>query len=126
MDAEADKERTVQKSGKDVGVTLERRSMGWEQQHNEEYFEWQKWKSNDPYDSRRRQERVKVQPSHTWTKRTQWNSLCRKTTYLRDRARQWILCEDVAAFLTYWRNGSDEVVRKRAQGGQRITTSGQA
>ena len=44
--AEADKERTVQDIGKDVGITFERRSVGGKPQHVEEYLEWilaQKW-----------------------------------------------------------------------------------
>ena len=61
----------------------------------------QKRKSYDTYDSRGRQVRVKIKPTHTWVKRTQWNAHCRKTTYLRERSGQWTLCEDMAS-LTEW------------------------
>ena len=45
--------------------------------------------------------RVKVHPTHTWVKRTQWNNRFRKTTYLRERSGQWTVCEDMAS-LTEW------------------------
>ena len=45
--------------------------------------------------------RVKIQPTHTWVKRTQWNAHCRKTTYLRELSGQWRVCEDMTS-LTEW------------------------
>ena len=48
-----------------------------------------------------RQVRVKINPTHTWVKRTQWNAHCRKTTYLRERSGQWTVREDMAS-LTEW------------------------
>ena len=90
--AEADKERVVREMGKEVNLTFERRSVGGEPQYSDKYLEWissQKRKSYDTYDSRGRQVRVKIQPTHTGVKRTQWNAHCRKTTYLRERSGQW-------------------------------------
>ena len=102
--AEADKERAVREMGKEVNLTFERRSVGGEPQYSDKYLEWissQKRKSYDTYDSRGRQVRVKIQPTHTWVKRTQWNAHCRKRTYLRERSGQWTVCEDMASF-TEW------------------------
>ena len=102
--AEADKERVVCEMGKEVHLTFERKSVGGEPQYSDKYLEWissQKWKSYDMYDSRGRQVRVKIHPTHTWVKRTQWNAHCRKTTYLRKRSGQWTVCEDMAS-LTEW------------------------
>ena len=65
--AEADKERVVCEMGKEVNLTFERKSVDGEPQYNEKYLEWissQKWKSYDTYDSRSRQVRVKIHPTH--------------------------------------------------------------
>ena len=102
--AEADKERVVCEMGKEINLTFERRSVGGEPQYSDNYLEWissQKRKSYDTYDSRGRQVRVKIRPTHTWVKRTQWNAHCRKTTYLRERSGKWTVCEDMAS-LTEW------------------------
>ena len=102
--AEADKERVVCEMGKEINLTFERRSVGGEPQYSDNYLEWissQKRKSFDTYDSRGRQVRVKIRPTHTWVKRTQWNAHCRKTTYLRERSGKWTVCEDMAS-LTEW------------------------
>ena len=102
--AEADKERVVCEMGKEIDLTFERKSVGGEPQYSNNYLEWissQKWKSYDTYDSKGRQVRVKIHPTHTWIKRTQWNAHCRKTTYLRERSGHWTVCEDMAS-LTEW------------------------
>ena len=70
--AEVDKERVVCEMGKEVKLTFERKSVGGEPQYSDKYLEWissQKWKSYDTYDSRGRQVRVKIHPTHTWVKR---------------------------------------------------------
>ena len=71
--AEADKERVVCEMGKEINLTFERKSVGGEPQYSDKCLEWissQKWKSYDTYDSRGRQVRVKIHPTHTWVKRT--------------------------------------------------------
>ena len=108
--AEADKERTVQDLGKYVGLTFERS----EPRYNEEYLEWipsQKWKSCDTYDSRGRQVRVKVQPTHTWTKRTQWSSHSRETTSNRAQTGQRTVCGGMAS-LAEWQALDPSKVQK--------------
>ena len=58
--------------GKEVNLTFERR-VGGESQYSDKYLEWissQKRKSYDTHDSRGRQVRVKINPTHTWVKRT--------------------------------------------------------
>ena len=65
--AEADKERVVREMEKEVNLTFERRSVGGESQYSDKYLEWktsQKRKSYDTYDSRGRQVRVKINPTH--------------------------------------------------------------
>ena len=102
--AEADKERVVCEMGKEIDFTIERKSVGEEPQYSKNYLEWissQKWKSYDTYDSRGRQVRVKIHPTHTWIKKTQWNAHCRKTTCICERSGQWTVCEDMAS-LTEW------------------------
>ena len=101
---EADKERVVCEMEKEINLTFERKSVGGEPQYIDKYLEWissQKWKSYDTCDSRGRQVRVKIHPTHTWVKRTQWNAHCRKTTYFRERSGQWTICEDMASH-TEW------------------------
>ena len=98
--AKEDKERVVCEMGKEINLTFERKSVGGQPQYSDKYLGWissQKWKSYDTYDS----VRVKIHPTHTWVKRTQWNAHCRKTTYLRERSGQWTVCEDMAS-LTEW------------------------
>ena len=100
----SDKERVVCEMEREVNLTFESRSVGGEPQYSDKYLEWissQKRKTYDTYDSRCRQVRVKIQPTHTWVKRTQWNDHCRKTTYFRERSGQWTVCEDMAS-LTVW------------------------
>ena len=66
--AEVDKERAVREIGKEVDLTFERKSVGGEPQYSDRYLEWissQKRKSYDTYDSRGRQVRVKILPTHT-------------------------------------------------------------
>ena len=66
--AETDKERVVCEMGKEIDLTIERKSVGGEPQYSNNYLEWtssQKWKSYDTYDSRGRQVRVKIHPTHT-------------------------------------------------------------
>ena len=102
--AEADKERVVCEMGREIDLKFERRSVGGEPQYSDKYLEWissKKRKSYDTYDSRGRQVRVKIHPTHTRVKRTQWNDHCRKTTYLRERSGQWRVCEDMTS-LTEW------------------------
>ena len=68
IDAEADKERVVCEMGKEINLTFERRSVGGEPQYSDNYLEWissQKRKSYDTYDSRGRQVRVTIRPTHT-------------------------------------------------------------
>ena len=67
------------------------------------------WKSNNTY--RGRQVRVKVPTTHTWTKRRQWNSHCRKTTYIRDRTGQWTVCHDMPC-LPEWQTLDPSMVHK--------------
>ena len=65
--AEADKERVVCEMGKEIDLTFERKSVGGEPQYSNNYLVWissQKWKSYDTYDSRGRQVRVKIHPTH--------------------------------------------------------------
>ena len=65
--AEADKERVVCEMGKEVNLTFERISVSREPQYSDKYLEWissQKWKSYDTYDSKGRQVRVKIHPTH--------------------------------------------------------------
>ena len=69
--AEADEERVVCEMGKEIDLTFERKSVGGEPQYSNNNLEWissQKWKSYDTYDSRGRQARVKIHPTHTWFK----------------------------------------------------------
>ena len=69
--AEADKERAVREMGKEVNLTFERRSVGGEPHYSDKYLECispQKRKSHDTYDSRGRQVRVRIQPTHTWSR----------------------------------------------------------
>ena len=71
--AEADKERVVREMGKVVDLTFERRSVGGEPQYSDKHLEWissQKRKSHDTYDSRGREVRVKIQPTHTGQENT--------------------------------------------------------
>ena len=65
--AEADKERVVCEMGKEIDLTFERKSVGGEPQYSNSYQEWissKKLKSYDTYDSRGRQVRVKIHPTH--------------------------------------------------------------
>ena len=97
--AEADKERVVCEMVKEIDLT----TVGGEPQYSNNYLEWissQKWKSYDTYDSRGRQVRVKIHPTHMDQENTMECPLPEDNLF-RERSGQWTVCQDMAS-LTEW------------------------